>query len=76
VVAPRQVIGEVAPLAVPPLLRPPARANRHMLSFTLMRYCLLRMSLCRSACDGFSTMQGRVGAATVAADNTATKRLR
>jgi hypothetical protein len=56
VVAPRQAVEEAAPLAVPTLLRPLARANRRVLFLVMMRYRPTRMSLYRSSCDNFPVL--------------------
>jgi hypothetical protein len=55
-VAPRRAV-EAAPLVVP-APQPLARANRRVSSLMMMRYRLMRMSLCRSGC-GNSPAPGR-----------------
>jgi hypothetical protein len=56
VVAPRQAVEEVAPLAVPAPLRPLARANRCVSFLMTMRYRRTRTSLCRSGCGNFPAL--------------------
>jgi hypothetical protein len=55
-VAPQRVVEEVASLAVPTPLRPPARANMRVSFLMMMRYHPMRMSLCRSGCSNFPAL--------------------